>query len=112
VWVQDLDAARGPVKTQLAAKDKKINELMEDLGNKELLLSEAQKQLSGVGSVGVGGVGWDGEMQWMHARTVRSHVGGVAAQKSLRTICTHAHAHPSHTPLPFSHRTGARSSRS
>lgn len=35
-------------------KDSKINELIEELGNKELLLSEAQAQLVGVREAG----GW------------------------------------------------------
>lgn len=44
---KELDAARGPVKDQLKQKDAKINELMEELGNKEMLLGEAQSQLTG-----------------------------------------------------------------
>jgi hypothetical protein len=42
----ELDAARGPVKDQLKQKDTKINELMEELGNKEMLLNEAQVSLT------------------------------------------------------------------
>ena len=39
-------AAGGALAVQLKEKDHKLNELMEDLGNKEMLLSEAQAQLS------------------------------------------------------------------
>lgn len=44
-------------KTQIKEKEGKINELVEELGNKELLLSEAQASLSKVGGrvLGFGG---------------------------------------------------------
>ncbi|KAL6769150.1 hypothetical protein ACKKBF_B17660 [Auxenochlorella protothecoides x Auxenochlorella symbiontica] len=43
----ELAAARGPAQDQLRAKDAKINELVEELGSKELLLAEAGAAAAG-----------------------------------------------------------------
>ena len=43
----ELDGARGPAQHQLREKDAKINELVEELGSKELLLAEALASASG-----------------------------------------------------------------
>lgn len=46
---RELDAARGPVKEQMRKKDEQINELTEELGNKTVLLTEAQAKLAASG---------------------------------------------------------------
>lgn len=75
-------------KTQIKEKEGKINELVEELGNKELLLSEAQASLSKVGGrvLGLGGVGgclglggecWGEWGRWRVGRAGWSGVGGL-----------------------------------
>lgn len=71
-------AAAAEAAEALREKDKKINELIEDLGNKELLLSEAQGQLAAVRAAG-----WRPAACRLHACSAACSAG-CAERKSAR----------------------------
>ncbi len=84
VWtarVQGLDVQK--YRDSIKEKDGKINELMEDLGNKELLLSEAQASLAKVGAA----AGWLDEGRRSGALTCQSALEASWLQGVTVKLC-------------------------
>lgn len=74
----ELEGARNSVAEQLSAKDAKVNDLVEELGNTQALLSEKEAALAEVRSSNMSPLSCsvEGSYSMQHATFANNHTGG------------------------------------